>query len=581
MRTLFCHGHGSYHLAHGSEKADSYVVYRDLTLLSIIVVKLFRQNPIHSVPHGAAQAGGHLFDLQIWSWFLLVVYLGAMISLGLASRARVASGDDFATARRSYSPLFLAFAFAATVASGGTFIGFPAIAYDAGTAAIWAIVLYPAGVYLGVLACLRLVTDTGHRFGSRSIPEFLGERYGSDAVRILVSLFSLMLFFYLAGQLVSGIVMFEVMLGLDKGWALVLTTLVLLVYIVLGGAHADIMTDGVQGAVMVALGLAVLVLFLFGGGIEGGLAGLLTNLREQDPNLVGWINPAHSMYHSPWSLVAVLLAHVPLGMLPHIGNKLWALESSRSRHRFVGYAAVMSLALAMLGLGGLLARGLLPDTLSDGNMALPALFIEVFPGWLAALVGVAVLAAVMSTADGLVVSSSQVIANDLYRLTFAPQFRTQLPPEELERRTLNLSRLSTAGVLAVTALMAWGLLDMNVTLLVWAGTGGMMAAFGGPLVLGSLWKGVTRAGCFAGLAGGAGAFILTHSGVVSPEWFETGPLRSAAAWLKGEAPNPFSCAAIGEIVSVTLTWGVSLFTKKLPDTHLAELFPGPENAIHE
>ena len=520
-------------------------------------------------------------SLQIWSWVLLAAYFGAMIALGLVSRAKVASGDDFATARRSYSPLFLAFAFAATVASGGTFIGFPAIAYDAGTAAIWAIALYPAGVYLGVLACLRLVTDTGHRFGSRSIPEFLGERYRSEAVRILVSVFSLMLFFYLAGQLVSGIVMFEVMLGLDKHWALLVTTMVLLVYIVLGGAHADIMTDGVQGAVMVALGLVVLILFLFGGGIDGGLPGLISNLRTQDSNLVGWINPAYAMYHSPWSLVAVLLAHIPLGMLPHIGNKLWALESTRARRRFVSYAACMSLALAMLGLGGLLARGLLPDALDDGNMALPALFIELFPGWLAALVGVGVLAAVMSTADGLVVSSSQIIANDLYRLSFAPRFRPHLAPAELERRTLSLSRLSTVAVIAVTASMAWALLDMNVTLLVWAGTGGMMAAFAGPLVLGSLWKGVTRAGCFAGLAGGAGVFILVHSGSVSPDWFDPGPLHRAALWLQGEAPNPFSCAAIGEIVSVLLTWSVSLFTGKLPDAHLTELFPKPEASFHE
>ena len=71
--------------------------------------------------------------LEIWSWILLATYLAGMVALGLLARARVASGDDFATARRSYSPLFLAFAFAATVASGGTFIGFPAIAYDAGT----------------------------------------------------------------------------------------------------------------------------------------------------------------------------------------------------------------------------------------------------------------------------------------------------------------------------------------------------------------------------------------------------------------------------------------------------------------
>jgi sodium/proline symporter len=68
------------------------------------------------------------------------------------------------------------------------------------------------------------------------------------------------LFFYLAGQLVSGLVMFETMLGLSPFWALSITTLVLLVYVVLGGAHADILTDSVQGAMMLALATVVIVL---------------------------------------------------------------------------------------------------------------------------------------------------------------------------------------------------------------------------------------------------------------------------------------------------------------------------------
>ena len=44
------------------------------------------------------------------------------------------------------------------------------------------------------------------------------------------------------------------------------------------------------------------------------------------------------------------------------------------------------------------------------------------------------------------------------------------------------------------------------------------------------------------------------------------------AWLEGEGPNPFSCAAMGEIVSVGVTWAVSKRTQPLPDAHLAEVF---------
>ena len=125
-------------------------------------------------------------DLVAWSWIFLAGYIGMMLYFGVVGQRKVGNADDFATARGGYGPLFLAFAFAATTASGATFVGFPGIVYDVGTAAIWSVFLYPMGVYLGVLICLKLVSNSGHEFGSRSIPEYLGQRYQSDGIRILV-----------------------------------------------------------------------------------------------------------------------------------------------------------------------------------------------------------------------------------------------------------------------------------------------------------------------------------------------------------------------------------------------------------
>ena len=515
-------------------------------------------------------------DLVGWSWVFLVLYIGLMVAFGIWGRLKVKNADDFATARSAYGPIFLAFAFAATTASGATFVGFPGIVYEAGSAAVWSVFLYPIGVYIGVWVCLRVVGNSGHEFGNRTIPEYLGSRYQSSAVRTMVSIFSLLLFFYLAGQLVSGIVMFELMLGVSPEVALGTTAVVLMTYVVLGGAHADILTDGVQGFIMVAIGAALLVMFLTGFGVDGGFSGMVGSLRSQDANLVGWLNPDSVLYHSWWSVLAILLAHIPLGMLPHIGNKVWALKSPRERRRFIRLAFTFGLILGMLGLGGLLARAILGDVLlqpgESTNNALVLVFIELFPGWLAALLGVGILAAVMSTADGLVVSSSQIIANDLYRLSYVPRYAPQLGEAEVDRRVLLISRIATVVVMVICTAMAWALIDRNVALIVWIGTGGMMAAFAGPLVVGAVWRGVTRAGAFAGLIGGVSVFSVAHSGVVHPEWFDPGVFRDAAAWLHREAPNPWSCAAMGELVSVALTWGVSKLTQPLPEAHLQRLF---------
>ena len=512
-------------------------------------------------------------SLIAWSWVFLIIYAGGMLAFGVIASRRVRGADDFATARRGYGPGFLAFAFAATVASGGTFIGLPGLAHDIGLSAMWIATLYPAGVYVGMWLCSRMLQRAGNIYGSRSIPEFLGDRYGSDAIRVLVALFSLLLCFYLAAQLVSGLIMFELMLGLSPAWALGITSIVLLIYVTLGGAHADILTDGVQGAVMVAFSLLVIALFVAGMGLD---TGIVDSLAAQDEALVSVLHPTSALTRSWWSLAAVFLAHMPLGLLPHIGNKLWALGDEKDRTRFVGMAAVMGCLLGMLGLGGLHARALLGDALQaagqTGNYALPSLFIELFPAWLAALVGVGILAALMSTADGLVVSTSQIGANDLYRCTIAPRRHAHWDEGRVDTMTLRIGRIGTIVVMLLCTGMAWALIEHNVALLIWVGVGGMMAALSGPLILGALWKGVTRAGALAGLLGGATTFAVLHAGVLDPEWLSAGTARDVVAWLAGEAPNPYSCAALGEVVSVALTWAVSRGTVKLNPEHVQSVF---------
>ena len=503
-----------------------------------------------------------------------------MLVVGLLGSRKVRSADDFATARSGYGPVFLAFAFAATTASGATFLGGPGLVYELGLANAWGGFLYPIGVYFGVLISMRLIETSGNRFGCRSIAEYLGQRYQSEGIRVMVSVFSLVLFFYLAGQLVSGLVMFETMLGLKPMWALIITTVVLLFYVVMGGAHADILTDGIQGMMMLLVALTVILLTAFGIGIEGGFSGLWNNLANQDSVLVEAVNPGSALTHSWWSIISILFACIPLGLLPHLGNKLWALRDLNQQKTFLKLAFTFGLTLGMMGVGGLLARALLGGALLEEgattNQALPLVFIEIFPTWLAALIGMGVLAAIMSTADGLVVSSSQIIANDLYRLTIAPRLRNPPTGARLDRQVLNISRVTTVIVLLLTMVMAWGLMDTNIALIIWIGTGGLMAAFAGPLVMGALWRGVTRQGAYAGLASGFIVFVVLHSQLLEPGWFgSSGIFYDLVSWIHDEGPNPFSCAAMGEAVSVSLTFLVSRFTRPLPEDHIRDMFGSP------
>lgn len=521
-------------------------------------------------------------DLHDWSWTFLFIYIGLMIAFGVLGSRRVRSADDFATARSGYGPFLLSLAFASTAASGATFLGLPGLTYRYGLSTLWIAFLYPLGIYAGILICQKTIGRYGNLAGVRSIPEYLGERYQSEGLRISAAVFSLILLFYLAGQLVAGLVMFEMMLGLPRTWALVITTMVLLVYVTLGGAHADILTDAVQGLLMVVLALAILIIFLLGIGADG-LENLLARLHDQDPQLVRAFHPATAITASVWSLITVTVAHIPLGLLPHIGNKLWALRDERRRFQFIVMAFTFGLILPAITLGGATARAVLGDSLiisgaGGANSALPALFIEIFPVWLAALLGVGILAAIMSTADGLVISTSQVFANDIYRRSIAPRLHAHKDKDVLDRNVLLISRLVTVLTLLGSAALAWKVLDMNVVLLIWAGIGGFIAALMGPLVIGSLWRGISRAGAFSGFWTGAIVFIIIHAEMISGNWLIGTPLEKFGLWFAFNATSPYSAATLGGLCSVFVTVVVSRFTEPLPKQHLSQVM-GPGKTV--
>jgi SSS family transporter len=514
--------------------------------------------------------------LIFWGWTFLAIYVCIMLGFGLLGMRRIRSSDDFATARASYGPLFLAFAMTATTASGATFLGLPGLAYRAGVSALWYAFVYPLGVYIGVMVCLRAIRRVGVRFGTRSIPEYLGDRFDSDALRILAALFSMLLLFYLAGQLLAGAVMFTEMLGLELLPALCVTAAVLMVYIGLGGAHADILTDGVQGALMLVLACLVLWMFLTGFGVDGGFDAMMLRLETQDPDLLKPLHPSHPLFGSAWDVFAIFIAHLPLGLLPHIGNKLWALRDNRDQAKFIVISFVFGLLLPAVTCGGILARALLGDALlaegSNPNNAVPALFIATLPAWAAALIGAGILAAVMSTADGLVVSISQIFANDIFRRTVAPRWLPRLDPAAVDRIGLRIGRVATVLVLLAAIALAWSTRHKNVALLVWMGIGGMTAATAAPMFLGVLWRGATRAGALVGFVVGGAVFSVLHAGLVEAAWFAGSTLAAAGTWLAAQGVNPYACATIGAGCSVLCMVAVSLCTTPPPEAHLERAF---------
>jgi Na+(H+)/acetate symporter ActP len=93
----------------------------------------------------------------------------------------------------------------------------------------------------------------------------------------------------------------------------------------------------------------------------------------------------------------------------------------------------------------------------------------------------------------------------------------------------------------------------------------------GPLVIGSFWWGMTRAGALTGFWAGAITFILIRGQFVSGAWLAGSALEDFGVWFDFYATNPYSAATFGAAVSAIATLAVSRFTVPLPAEHIAKL----------
>lgn len=470
--------------------------------------------------------------IVMYSWIFMALFIVLMFVMGWVGNKRTNSSDDFATARSSYGPLAIALVISAGISSGSTFMGMPGLAYSLGTPSLWYPLLYPIATVIGMVFVAKAIKQYGDKFGTRTIPEFLGERFNSEFLRIVLTIISILLIFYVVSQFVAAATMFQTMMGVKYELGLFITGAVLAVYVFMGGSHSDILTDAVQGFLMLITAVVVVICFAFAVGFDGSFSEMISTIKDRNPT-GGFDNlflEGHATYGAFWLVALLFIAHIPFAILPHLGNKFMAVKSSKDLKKLIMYCTIFATVLPLMALGGMLGIavvdpgvGIVPDQI------IPVLFSQIFPPFIAAFFAVAVLSAVMSTSDGLIVSLTQLLANDLYRKTIVP--RINITKEKAERNEMLISRYSTFLVIAAGIWIAWNP-PQFLSVFMWIGIGGIVSATAGPLVVGALWKRATKSGAIVSLLLGTGTY-----------WFVYLPFGLNFS-------NPFGAAGIGVLVSM-------------------------------
>ena len=366
---------------------------------------------------------------------LLVSYAVVLMGLGLWIGRHVRSTGDFFVAGRRLGPgLVFSTMLAANIGAGST-VSAASLGYSDGLSAWWWI----GSAGLGSIVLGWWVGPKIRRLAAKhdlhTVGDFLERRYGASVRAAVATLLWGGALALLAAQLIGGAAILSVVAGIDRWVGCVIAGVVVTVYFTAGGLLTAVWINVVQ--LVVLLGGFVVVVPLALAGV-GGWDSVVAATQDYEAYWNPWQGGSSGWFY----LVMLGPAFI---VSPGLLQKIYGARDDRAVR-----VGVMAMGVALLvfaavpPLLGMMLRAVTPD-LTNPDLALPTLFVQVLPPVVGAVGLAALFSAEVSSADAILFMLSTSLSQDLYR-RFAR-------PRATDAEVLRAARVSAiAGGVLATAL---------------------------------------------------------------------------------------------------------------------------------
>lgn len=329
-----------------------------------------------------------LFTLQLFYWFV-----------GQRASKNLKDQEDYFLAGKSVQLFPLMMTFLATQVGGGIILGAADEAFLFG----WPVLLYPFGAALGLIA---LGCGLGRKlaaFKVSTVAQIFEVVYGSAKLKRIASLLSIVsLFMILVAQIIASN-KFLVNLGFNNVPLFIAFWAIVIIYTAQGGLKAVISTDIVQAAFFSCVFLACFGFVLMS---EPSSSGVI-----QMPSADSFDNVSSKL--CGWLLMPLFFMIIEQDM----GQRCFAGASPKVVSRASFLAGVITMIVCVVPVYfGSLANALALEVPQGGSVLMTAIAATTNP-LMTALVGCAILAAIISTATSLINAINSNLSND-FKLTF-------------------------------------------------------------------------------------------------------------------------------------------------------------------
>jgi SSS family solute:Na+ symporter len=517
-------------------------------------------------------------DLHSVDYAILGIYILVVIGIGFVLKKHVKSASDFLTSGRSIPVWVTGLAFLSANLGAQEVIGMAASGakYGIMTAHFYWVGAIPAMIFLAIF---MMPFYYGSR--ARSVPEYLKLRFDEKTRGLNAIAFALMTVASSGASLHALAALLHLLLKWDYNFSLIISSAVVLAYVLKGGLSSAIYTEVLQ-FFLIVLGFAPLV--IIGLNDLGGWNGLVASLTaSKGPEFV----------HS-WKYMGTTMNPMGVewfGMVFGLGFVLsfgyWCTDflvvqramaaknmGDARRTPIIGAIPKMLFPVIVI-LPGMIALGLMAKAgsnytiplgvtgVTDYNLVIPSLIAHYLPTGMLGLALTALMASFMSGMAGNVTAFNTVWTYDIYQ--------SYIAPGKSDSHYMWVAKFATVAGIIISVGFAYVAKNVNNIMdflqLVF---GFVNAPVFATFLLGMFWKRATGNGAFFGLLAGTICAMIFH-GISAPvplseigngiPWVQGAWLGAKFGFTSSMAQN-FWLAIVAWSFCFVITIGVSLATKR-------------------
>lgn len=500
----------------------------------------------------------------------IILFILTMVGVGVYSKRKVRSSNDFLLGGRNMGGWVSAFAYGTSYFSAVIFIGYAgAQGWEFGVPITW------IGISNAILGCFlawkvlaKKTREMTQRLDASTMPEFFEKRYDSKNMKFVSALIIFIFLVPYTASVYKGLgYILQSSFNISFNVAIFLMALLTAVYLLLGGYVATAINDLIQGIIML-VGCVCMVIYVVNHPNVGGLNEGLSRLKSLDPQLTA-VFPGGDKTLPLLGLI--LMTSFGVWGLPQMIHKYYAIKDEEAIKKgtiistlfalVIGGSAYFTGSLGRLffideAAGIAVMPGATVEAANKGmaDMIIPTMLESALPNALMGIIIVLILSASMSTLASLVLVSSSSISIDF--------IKGYLKPNLPDKNMMILMRVLCFVFVGVSYILAIGQSSTIVSLmsLSWGVISGM---FLGPYVFGIWWKKTTKVGAWAGFISGGLVMIV-------------GTMLSKQGMLPNVVTSPV-ISSFAMLISCVCVPVVSLVTSQMSESHVLKVFGEEES----